>query len=1257
MARGLPQKKLGEQVYCHKAHISKIEHGRQLGSQALAEALDRYFGSKGRLLDLWLLARPGTDDVPSIGAPCPYPGLAPYAPEHARWFRGRDAAVSGLLAELDGRLTRGGPHLVVAPSGAGKSSLLYAGLVPALREGRLGGTRDWTVVRFTPGERPLTRLARELAAVAGTEPDAVHEQLRDAPERCADDLRTAGPGGQPFRTAVVVDQLEEIFTLCTDVAERAAFLDALSVLSTAEAERPAAALVVAGLRADFFGRCLAHPGLTRALRTGAYLLEPMTEAELRAAIVEPAEDAGLEVEDALVRTLLAHLGTLNGPWAAEQGRSPGALPLLAHALQETWRHREGDRLTLDGYLRAGGVKEALARTAETTYLRLDPRQQRIAAYAFVRLAQLGEADSGTRRRIARPRLIAQLPGSDREAFDVIEEFTRARLLTIGHDPDGEASVEIAHEALLGAWERLRQWVTQEQLMRKSGRDLAGAADRWAQSGRDPEELLRDRGLATLRDWANRHPDELGRVQREFLAASVQRAERRIWRRRLRWLLSLGSVMLLVVSGTTMTTYLLGKQQQAEHTAVAQRLANQAMALAGSAPSLSARLAVAAFRKEASADSRSALLSSVQPVWSERRVEAGTPVAALAGSGDGSAVAWGGEDGTIRWWNPRTDPHARSTHERSAPSGAEGRLVSLSWSADGKLLAAAWKDGDVWLYDRSWKPQRLRAGHQNLHHEDTDMRVAFAPSGRRLFTAGGDGVVRSWLPPYEEADWEHRPGGQDAPGPVRALAVSPADGTLAVGGGRNKDDDGTERRVALLDPSDGSESERLADRPGGPVRALRFSTDGRKLVGGSFDDSVQVWDLRTGGARPLAPDHGDSVMDVAVAADGTVVTAGQDNTAMVRDLSGTRVPLPITGHTGPVNALAVIRDGSTLITGSEDGQLMVWHLADSPVRTGTAPMTALARAPRSDLYAVGDTKGRVALWGAEGNSPRRSFHAADDEITSLAFSGDGRRLAVAGKDRTVTVWNTRDGTQSGSTLRGHEREVLAVTFTPDGNKVISGGWDDTIRIWDLPSSRQTVMRVRAPDIWALALSPGAGEPLLASAGQDNMVTLRTWPGGRLRERPRESTDSIFDLAYSRDGELLASAGRDHIVEIWHTRRREKVSRLYGHTGPVVSVDFSANGRSLVTASRDGTVRIWRHRDDGTWGPYAQLTGHTGKVRGAAFALDDRVVVSVGEDGTLRRWGLGTESAEARICAGVGPGTAGEWRSLTAQSADSRPCTGA
>ena len=435
----------------------------------------------------------------TTAAAAPYRGLASFQPEDAAWFFGREDLTARLVGLASAAPAPGVPLTVVGPSGSGKSSLLRAGLIPSMP--------DWPRSRlalFTPGATPLRELARQLALLDPgrdpADPDPADPAILAGTSRVEAVLRSDPgevprlapgliPDGSEPRLLIVVDQFEEIFTACRDEAERQRFITAICALT-------GPAVVVAALRADFYDRALRYPELARALQERQVVVVPMTRHEVRSAIVEPASLARLAVEDGLVELLLRDLA----PHAPEGGpagaaHEAGALPLLSHALLTTWSHSHGGRLTVADYQASGGIRNAIARTADLVYEALDEDQRDIARRLFLRLVYVADDAPETRRSVPLAEL-RDWPGEAATSGEVLGRFVAERLITV----DAETA-QITHEALLTAWPLLRAWIDANREGLRVRRRLSDAARAWDEAGKDPAALLRGGQLALARDWA------------------------------------------------------------------------------------------------------------------------------------------------------------------------------------------------------------------------------------------------------------------------------------------------------------------------------------------------------------------------------------------------------------------------------------------------------------------------------------------------------------------------------------------------------------------------------------------------------------------------------------------------------------------------------------------------------------------------------------------------------------------------------------
>ena len=623
----------------------------------------------------------------------------PFEERDAQLFFGRDELADQLVRRLAERPDGAGILLVAGESGSGKSSLLRAGLLPRLAAGALGpGSERWPRRVIRPTGSPLRELAMHLAELAGTDPVSVYRSLSAVPHEApmlveqAARTATSAAGGAPPRVVLVVDQFEELFTAGEDgdvyTAERDAFVAALHAMATTPAgpRRVPPALVVAAVRADYLGRLIAYPPLKAALDAGLFTVGPMSEAELRLAVTGPAAEAGLVVAPAVVEAVVAEL---RGEGGGGLGR--GVLPLMSQAMAATWECREGDELTLRGYRRAGGVANAVNRGAQAAYDALTSGQQDAARLVFTQLTIITANGEFARRRCRRADL--RSPGTPMAAdIDaVIDAFSAQRLLVLGTD-----SVEIAHDALLQAWKQLRDWLGDDQLGRALYSQVVTDADTWESSGRDSAYLYRPGRLATIdaaaARWqgaAARYPP-LPAMGAAFLGAA-HRAARRATRRRRGVLAGLLALTVIAISaaGIAVRDARAQRLPAARHRAVS-RARGRKPGRGLRQPLTARRLAVAAWRVFPT-EQAGAALASLLMEQQQGGILPGNPanggVNAVAFSPDSQLLAAAYSDGYVRLWNPATGQAA------GAPLPADTGLDGACTGWRSARTASCWATGD------------------------------------------------------------------------------------------------------------------------------------------------------------------------------------------------------------------------------------------------------------------------------------------------------------------------------------------------------------------------------------------------------------------------------------------------------------------------------------------------------------------------------------------------------------------------------------
>ncbi|MDT7805891.1 MAG: hypothetical protein QOI78_9324 [Actinomycetota bacterium] len=767
-ARGLSLARLAETTHYSKGYLSKIETGAKPASAELARRLDEVLDAGGHLVRL-LAPGPVPADI------CPYRGLAAFEETDAQWFFGREETTGEILRTVAGALGNGRPAVLVGPSGVGKSSLVHAALLPALARDALPESAGWPVLTMTPTADPGAELAR---------------RARRMPATAAE------------RVVLVVDQFEELFTLCADEGERVAFVHALGGIAAT-----GRTLVVLAMRADFYDRCLTYPHLLEALRRNQVTVGPMTGTELRAAISRPAEVAGLTLQPGLVDVLLAEVG-------------PGSLPLLSHALVATWQEREGTTLTVAGYRRTGGIANAVAETAERAYTALPEHARGAARALLLHLVRVGEQEQDSRRPADRAALRRQLPDPD-HVETVVEVLATARLLTV----DAE-TVTIAHEALLHAWPRLHDWIESDRSGLRLHQQLREAAEAWDREQRDPSLLSRGARLELTSGWAAGHPGRLGEVERDFLTASRAEEEsgrlaaRRRTRRLRRLVAGLTVMTLLAVTATVVAVEQSGAAISQRDLAISRAVAGQANDLRPTDPALATRLSLAAYRVADTPEARSAVLASSgsTPV----RQLAGQPgsVTKIVASADGRTVVTSGEDGSTRIWSVTAD------HTLAPVATLPGPAQVTTLALAGSLLAISGESGSTRLLRLDARPVPLGQVPDGPPVE----AAAFGDGGKLLALGRADGTIAVWdtTDPAKPAALGVLSGHT---GKVVSLAFAPQARLLLSGG-----EDFTARLWDLTGPV---RTGFVLDTKLAAIRSVAFGPDGHAVIG-SDDHTADLW---------------------------------------------------------------------------------------------------------------------------------------------------------------------------------------------------------------------------------------------------------------------------------------------------------------------------------------------------------------------------------------------------------------------------------
>jgi len=1176
----------------------------------------------------------------------PYKGLRAFSEADSDDFFGRDNLIHDLLGRVgdsaNGRQNLARFLAVAGPSGSGKSSVVRAGLIPALRQGGVPGSENWFVVDMIPGPNPTAELAAALIRVAVSPPPNMLEQLRQDERGLLRVINQILPDDDVTELLLVIDQFEEIFTHVADEAHRRHFLDSLV---TAILDEKSRLRIVVTMRADFIDRPLQYVDFSEVICRRTEFVPPLNADELEDAIVQPLARLGMALEPGLTIQIIH-----------EVGEEPGKLPLLQYVLTELFERRDGVLVTRAAYMSSGGVLGALGRRADEIYTGLNPPVQIATRQLFLRLVTLGEDTDVTRRRVLRSELLG-LSSNGKPASDIetaIEAFGRIRLLTFDHDPETrEPTVEVAHEALLREWHLLRSWLEEGRADIRILRQVTRSAAEWEHSGRDVSFLVPGGArLEQFTRWRDTTGLALTGVEKEFLEASLaadkaqkqreaqQARTRRNLRRGLIGALAVGFIIALALSIFAFDRQRLADKRRQEAlreasiglAALAERelqgvdqevgvlLALEALENYPFTPQAAGALAlgVDSFRASRTLDQGDSVLDLIMvATWSPD----GKRIAAASSPSPNSVIVWDAATGaelltvdthgelcqeTYNYlfdlaWSPSADRLAAVAQDAQSEEGCgivvfdstsgetlliidgyEGASRSLDWSPDGTIILSSHEDGAV----RMWDAQTGEARSGRTGHSGAVRDAVFDPAGRRIASASEDGTVRLW----GVADEDELLVFDGHAGPVHSVAWSP-DGTRLVSGGS----DGLPR---VWDTDTG---EVLFVLPGHTeeVVIVTWSSDGRRIASQGLDAIVKIWDAATGGLlyqiTNTAPEPGSKRGFVEFSPDDSSILAGGSRVLGPRiwDASIT-TPVLFSGREWADWS----PDGTQIATTGEDGNARLWDAT-----TGEQ----LRQFERGNMwgdwspdgarlvFAEGPGNYALSVWDAKSGEEVAKLTVPEDEYGSPQFltmdwSPDGSSIVAAGfrpgTPQPLYVWDAATGDLV-KTLQTDDVCMLGwPRWSPDSKRIASGcifvqsGINTPARVWDVASGEETMV-----------LDSDFGWTYRASWSPDGTKLLVTYENGVARIWDLLTGDTAFtftvhqgqvDGEWSPAGTLVATTDyAEQVVKIW---RPENGDELFDFQlpGAPLGMRWSPDGTQIIVTG-DGfkgpfIKRVWRTPDE-------------------------------------------------------------------------------
>lgn len=1124
------------------------------------------------------LAEFNPDEAPHLpDSFCPYVGLESFSPDKHDYFFGRDP----LITEMVARLQENRALMLVGSSGSGKSSAVLAGLLPQLQAGAVPGSENWRYYPpLMPGAAPLANMLRLLQPDQASDPQWVQAEtakLHQSPDYLTRQINQTGP-----ETAVLlIDQFEELFTLCYNDKVRRAFVNNLLHLLQVPAPRHT---VILTIRSDFENILVQIPDLYALFEQSQVRVTAMKASELRQAIVKPAEKVGLIFEDGLVDELIHEI----------LGET-AALPLLQFTLLKLWENRDRNRVTWAAYHRLGGGRQALANSANDLYNHLVPDEQAAVRQIFVRLMRPDEALKITRVRRLRQDLY-KINAAPELIDRALDKLIQARLLRLTEDAaSATVQVEIAHETLAQTWPRLIGWLEEDRVARRRRLRLAAMAEEWQARGHDDSTLLRGLLLAEAATY-----NDLNKIEAAFVAASRQEVHRDQLAREVSQREKLAQ---------TKKLYEEQAQRTEETSRAAVRLRRLAVILAGVFVVAVIAAISATWNNQQARDNAATAVANEQIADSLRATAQASEATAVAGNATASALRRTAQAEANRRATAEADARQQQDAAEQAARAAE--------NASATAVASA---AEAETQSRLAAARELAAAALDQLNSDTQLglllaleavnityavdQTAPAEAEEALYRALQASQLQLTLSGH--TDW------------VRDVAFS-EDGALIATAG-------LDTAVILWDANTGQKLQTFT-APTRALNSLAFSPNRPHLAAAGDDGIVYVWDWTSGRLIRQLKGEGGTIQDIAYDKDGNRLAAALKNrTVRIWDMTNGEALLHLTlGHDRRVNAVAFIPNSEQLASAGADGRVIFWNLLTGtavpsdnlpPATANGAPIAinSLAFTPDGTQLATGLDNGDVVVWDNAAHTQLVTLPGHSSFVFSVAFSGDGRFLASAGGDGTAKVWETATR-QLAFTLSGHNSAVSAVAFSPDSARLATASQDGTAKVWNTQPALDVITLTGHRAAVNAAVFSGDGR-FLATASDDSTVKIWDAASGALRQTLTDPNNAVNDVTFSPDGTWLAAGGADQNGWVWDTATGDLARVFQQHDAPINVVRFHPDGTLLATAGEAGVVRLWSMEN----GRLSASFNHDAAVQGLAFHPDGDRLASAGDDGLIQIWDI-------------------------------------
>ncbi|NES88487.1 MULTISPECIES: caspase family protein [Okeania] len=1007
---------------------------------------------------------------------------------------------------------------------------------------------------------------------------------------------------QAPRIVMVVDQFEEVFTLCLDKIERQEFFDCLMGAidkNYQDNSHASTFLLIISMGAEFLGKCFEqeYSGLARQIQSHLVTVTPMTRQELQQAIAAPVKQVGIEIQPELVEQMIVDT------------ESHGNLPLLQYTLTELWRQRRIDQFTLNQYINLGGVKGCLEKQAYATYHSLNARERQVAKQIFLKLVQINEDTVVSCKRVLKTDLITPQQ-SLAVVSKILKKLAKARLIITTKFTNYQNTnqtvtvIELAHNTIIHHWSQLSFWVESNREAIKQKPGMEADAQRWLKKDKSGKYLLSGRKLSLAESLLESDADSafVSVLAKEFLEKSINR-------KRFQNNFRLGSIIGLILilgglSGFSLINWQVAEKDRlnSQLNALSLSAENQFTANQGFDALLTAIKAGTKLHNtsEVSADVRMrvliALRKTVYGVSTRRTIAEHTqPVNSISLSKDRKIIASASDDGTIKLWS-------NSGKELATLKGHQGAVYSVDFSPNSKMLVSAGNDGTVKLWNQNGKILVTMKGHQGAVNS-----VSFSPDGKAIASGGVDGTIKLW----------------NLKGKLLKSIQAHQDKIYSVSYGKVLASASEDKTVKLWN----SQGQQLAILKGFKDRVLSVSVsqDGKTIATASWDHTVRVWGI-DGQKMGTLKGHKSPVVSVNFSADGKTIASGSsDGTIKLWTHYGREIAT-LKGHSTWVSSLSLSNDRLTLASASADNTIKLWNLQEQKLPTlkgHTSYITAISFSPDAQMIATGGYDRSVKIWSRDGEE-LASLKGHKRGIYSLSFSPDSQTVASASADGIGIVWNLAG--LGNATLSGHKDRVYSISYSSDGKMLATASLDQTIKLWNIRGQQLLTIPGGIDELRTVTFRPDGKAIAAAGFGGESQVVLKIWSiEGEELGKIEGLCNVIKKVSFSANGKILAVACSDNTVKLL-TPEGQAIATLRGHQGQVNSLSFTPDGKIIASGSDDGTVKIWTV--DGE--ELVSLAGIREGVMDVSFSPDGKMLGAVGKDRVAILWNFDLDNLLARGC---------------------------